>query len=320
MPITRESYKVDKKLEDSKIVKSSKSSLQKGIYFEAVKPKYSIDDIILSEPIRSQLLDLMSFKRHSKMVFEEWGLNEVIKNNYLAVNLYGPPGTGKTMAAHVIANELNRDLLCVNYADIESKYVGETAKNLSNLFKYSKENNLILFFDEADALLSKRVNNMNNATDVSVNQTRSVLLMLMNDYDDVIIFTTNFINNFDEAFMRRIQYHIKFELPNREVREVLWKKYIPNKMPNNLNIELISEKYSGVSGSDICNAVRIAAFKSAREGDNLVKHENFDYAIRQILLSKQDNQKVTIKESIKERYVTEEYVKAQLSTREESKI
>ena len=89
----------------------------------------------------------------------------------------------------------------------------------------------MIFFDEADALLSKRVTNMTSATDVSVNQTRSVLLTLLNDYRGVIIFATNFISNFDSAFMRRIRHHIEFHLPGKEMREKLWRFYITSKMP-----------------------------------------------------------------------------------------
>ena len=111
----------------------------------------------------------------------KWGLSERFsQQDGLAVNLYGPPGTGKTMAAHAIVDALHAKMICVDYADIESKYVGETSKNLSKLFQIAEAQNAVIFFDEADALLSKRVTNMTSATDVSVNQTRSVLLNLLN--------------------------------------------------------------------------------------------------------------------------------------------
>lgn len=147
------------------------------------------------------------------------------------MNLYGPPGTGKTMAAHAITSALEKQMICVDYAEIESKYVGETSKNLSRLFQTAKEQDAVIFFDEADALLSKRVTNMTSATDVSVNQTRSVLLNLLNQYQGVILFATNFIQNFDAAFLRRIKYHIPFHLPDEAMRERLWRMYIPEKCP-----------------------------------------------------------------------------------------
>lgn len=101
------------------------------------------------------------------------------------------------MAAHAIANALGKRMLPVDYAEIESKYVGETAKNLTALFRVAAEHEAIIFFDEADALLSKRVSNMSSATDVSVNQTRSVLLTLLNDYKGIVLFATNYIHNYD---------------------------------------------------------------------------------------------------------------------------
>jgi len=285
--------------------------------FQIEIPKYTFDDIIVSNEVKSQLQDIIYSKIYRKKVFDEWGLGKVIplNNNKLFVNLYGPPGTGKTMAAHVIAKELKRNLLCVNYSEIESKYVGETSKNLEKVFKFAKENDLILFFDEADAMLSKRVTNMNNSTDVSVNQTRSVLLMLMNNYDDMVIFATNFINNMDEAFVRRIQFQIKFEMPNKEVRELLWNKYIPKEMPNNANIIELAEVYENISGSDICNAVMTAAFKAARLNEDYVDNKYFHDAINRIIKSKKENK--NIKETKTERFVSEDYVKKQIKIEKE---
>ena len=194
-----------------------------------------------------------------------WGFKETHKySRRIGVNLYGLPGTGKTMAAHAIAKNLGRKILVVNYADIESKFVGETPKNIRKVFEVAKSTDSILFFDEADAILSKRVTNMTQAVDVSVNQTRSVMLMLMNEFQDFIIFATNFISNFDPAFMRRISIHIKFELPDFECRKKLWAMYIPKMLPNNIDIDEISKKFDGISGSDISNAMLNAAFKAAR--------------------------------------------------------
>ena len=214
------------------------------IIFVPEEPKYSLEDIILPNNVKEQILDIADYARNSKIVFEQWGLEKTHKySKRIGINLYGAPGTGKTMAAHAIAKYLGRKILIVNYADIESKYVGETPKNIRKVFEVAKETNSILFFDEADAILSKRVTNMTGATDVSVNQTRSVMLMIMNDYQDFIIFATNFIENFDPAFMRRISMHVKFELPDYECRRKLWKLYIPNTMPTDIDIDEIGSHY-----------------------------------------------------------------------------
>ena len=186
------------------------------------------------------------------------------------------------MAAHAISRELGLKMICVDYADIESKYVGETSKNLSSLFKKAAESEAVIFFDEADALLSKRVTNMSSATDVSVNQTRSVLLTLLNDYRGVIIFATNFIQNFDVAFMRRIRHHIEFHLPDKELRERLWRFYIPSKMPvdPDMNFSELSEKFDGISASDIANAVFSTAISAANDNVNIIGQERFEKAIQ----------------------------------------
>ena len=134
-------------------------------------------------------------------------------------------------------------MICVDYAEIESKYVGETSKNLTRLFQLAEKEGAVIFFDEADALLSKRVTNMTSATDVSVNQTRSVLLNLLNQYQGIIIFATNFIQNFDPAFLRRIKYHVQFHLPDEALREQLWKMYIPQKMPCEVDCNALAKQY-----------------------------------------------------------------------------
>lgn len=285
--------------------------VENSIVFDSRKPLYYLDDLILSQQVKSKILDIACYAENSNLVFKTWGLENTHKySRKIGINLWGPPGTGKTMAAHAIANYLNRKILVVNYADIESKYVGETPKNICKAFETAQKDNSILFFDEADAILSRRVTNMTHSTDVSVNQTRSVMLMLLNDYQDIVIFATNFIENFDPAFMRRILMHIKFELPDEECRYLLWQKYIPNLMPNNFDLHYISKKYDGLSGSDISNAVLSAAFTAARNNQNIVQQENLEEAIKNILDSKEANEREKV--TVTTRKVSEDYVKSQI--------
>ena len=256
------------------------------------EPKWSLDEIILPDDVKNQILDVATYADNSHRVFELWGFKRTHKySRRIGINLYGAPGTGKTMAAHAIAKKLGRKILIVNYADIESKYVGETPKNIRKAFETARKTNSILFFDEADAILSKRVTNMTQAVDVSVNQTRSVMLMLMNEFQDFIIFATNFIENFDPAFMRRISIHIKFTLPDEECRKKLWRMYTPPEVPNNLDFDEIAKKFDKISGSDIANAMLNAAFKAARlKLDELDKNLVFE-AVENILTSKRANDK-----------------------------
>ncbi|MDY6269637.1 MAG: ATP-binding protein [Selenomonadaceae bacterium] len=281
-------------------------------------PKYTFDDIILPDHVREEVMNVADYAKNSKIVFEDWGLAETHKySKQIGINLYGEPGTGKTMVAHAIAKHLGRKILVVNYADIESKYVGETPKNIQKVFEAGKETGSIIFFDEADAILSRRVTNMTSATDVSVNQTRSVMLLLMNEYQDFIIFATNFISNFDPAFMRRISVHVRFELPDLKCRKLLWEKYIPSKMPLTLpKYELaarLAEQFEGISGGDISNAVLNAAFMAARHGVHHISEDYFERAVKSILVSKKANQKKS-DVTVTRKPVSEEYVKKQLRT------
>ena len=277
------------------------------------EPRWSLDDIVLPTHLKEKILDVAEYAQNSRLVFDVWDLALTHKySKRIGINLYGPSGTGKTMAAHAIAKHLGRKILAVNYADIESKYVGETPKNIRKAFNTAKASNSILFFDEADAILSRRVTNMSNATDVSVNQTRSVMLILMNEFQDFIIFATNFIENFDPAFMRRISMHVKFDLPDFDCRRRLWQMYIPDKMPNNVDCNEIAEKFDDISGSDISNAVLNAAFKAARRKLAFVDKTLFFEAVDDILNSRHANEVGSV--TVSKRKVPAQFVQAQIDS------
>ncbi len=287
------------------------------VQFRKSAPIYTFADLILADKTMDELKTVVSAQKNWKKVFIDWGLGTVMKERKnLFVNLYGDSGTGKSMSAHAIAAALDKKLVCVNYADIESKYVGETSKNLSKLFSDPAIKEDIIFFDEADALLSKRVTDMSSATDVSVNQTRSVLLTLLNAYEGMVIFATNFISNYDSAFMRRIHYHIRFELPNAELREKLWQHYIPSQMPVNVDIHKLAEEHDNLSGSDISTAVMKAALNAAKNNSAAVTESDFKLAIESITASKKANLGATRSVITKSEIVDEKDVP--LSIREKS--
>lgn len=278
--------------------------------FRAEEPQYSFDDIILNKSTYDAIQDVLVLYEKRELLFDTWGLGKTHKKqNRAGINLYGDSGTGKSLTAHAIARQLGRKILTVDYSQIESKYVGETSKNLVTMFDYARKSKAVIFFDEADALLSRRVTNMSNSTDVSVNQTRSVLLVLINEYDDLILFASNFISNYDPAFMRRILAHVKFDLPDEENRFKLWNMYIPQSLPTDVNIRELATKYNGISGADISNAVLNASLRAARLGNDIVKHNYFEEAIEVIVNSKKDNEDLGVVTS--KRTVSEDYVKAQ---------
>lgn len=317
MPITRISNELqptDIKFKTSQTNNTGSQSPAKQIEWEIRTPIYSFNDLILNEKTQNQLLDIVSYYQNHDLLFQDWGLAERFsQQDGLAVTLYGPSGTGKSMSAHAIAKEMGLPMICVDYAKIESKYVGETSKNIVDLFKIATERKALIFFDEADALLSKRVTNMTSATDVSVNQTRSVLLNLLNDYKGTVLFATNFIQNFDTAFLRRIKFHVQFYLPDVTLREKLWRMYIPQKMPCTVNYTVLAEKFDGVSGSDISNAVFNAAIQAARHKESEVKSERFESAIQNIIDVKTSNQSGKVQ--ITQRILTEDEVKNEIEVK-----
>lgn len=260
------------------------------LVFVPEEPKWSLEEIILSEDVKGKINKVIHFVKNSKKIYEEWGFKRTHKKSLnLGINFYGLPGTGKTMAAHALCKSLGRKILVVNYSDIESKYVGETPKNIRRAFEAAKASNSILFFDEADAILSKRVTDMTQAVDVSVNQTRSVMLMLMNEYKDFIIFATNFISNLDVAFMRRISMHVEIPLPDEECRRKLWHMYTPPECPNNLDYDALAKKFDGLSGSDIANATFNAAQTATERQVEEIDEKIISEEVENILASKRAN-------------------------------
>lgn len=284
----------------------------KQIDFFVEEPIYSFEDMVISESLRDAIEDAISIFKYRSKLFDDWNLGRVIKRPInVCINFYGQPGTGKTMAAHAVAKALSMKLIKVNYADIESKYVGETSKNLVRLFGEAEEKNAIILFDEADALLSRRVTDMSSATDVSVNQTRSVLLTMLDSFPGMVLFTTNFISNYDPAFMRRIPNHIEFPTPDENTRVMLLKHYLDGIVPHSINILEVAKKYEGITGSDISNALVNSAVRTARSGRAEIEQIDFENAILKILEAKNANKGSRV--TVTEREVTEEYALSQIN-------
>lgn len=178
----------------------------------------------------------------------------------------GPPGTGKTMAAQIAAGELGLELYKVDLAAVVSKYVGETEKNLNEIFREASRSQAVLFFDEADVLFGKRTE-MKDAHDKYNNMEAAYLLQKMEEYTGVSILATNFLQNFDEAFKRRLKFIIEFPLPGVEARRLLWRAVFPVQTPLEAEIdwEFLAAQFE-LSGSSIKNAAVNAAFLAAGDG------------------------------------------------------
>lgn len=239
---------------------------QRRDLLELITPRRSFADVILPERTRRALYDaLMQIEKH-RLIFGQWGLGERHSTGTgLAFNFAGPPGTGKTICAEAVARALGKKLYKVRYSEMESCWAGETGKNVLAVFRDARQNDAVLFFDEADSIASRRFTGMNWGYEREANHTVNILLKELEDFEGVVIFATNLAANFDPAFERRIRTHILFEMPGVEEREKIWQvQFHPTKTPiaPDVDFRALAERYA-VSGGDIKNAVLKAAQRAA---------------------------------------------------------
>ncbi|MCS6988156.1 MAG: ATP-binding protein [Chloroherpetonaceae bacterium] len=259
--------------------------------FVPQKPLYSLDRLVLSDETMSQLRHALALLEQQKLIYETWNLQSIDRTGRkIALNFYGEPGTGKTLAADAIANRLGKEILIASYAEMESKYVGETPKNIRAAFRKASETQAVLFFDEADSILGKRLTHVAQSSDHSVNLARSTMLLELDRFDGVVIFASNLVRNYDGAFLRRMLAHIEFPLPSADLRLKIWKAHLPPQLPvqPDLNFDRLVEASEGASGGDIKNAVLLAASYAATKpkGKQIVEEEDFVKAIRFVMEGK----------------------------------
>ncbi len=231
-----------------------------------MESKFAWEDLILP-PETIQLLRQASDRlRFQYTVMHQWGFDRKLAyGKGLSMLFTGPPGTGKTMSAMVIAKELNLELYRIDLSRIVSKYIGETEKHLSDIFDQAKESGAILFFDEADALFGKR-SEVKDAHDKYANMETSYLLQKMEEYEGLTILATNFAQNLDDAFTRRIQFIIKYPFPDPIQREELWRYSFPSELPvEAIDYEYLAKTFE-LAGGPIKNVVLTAAYLAANEG------------------------------------------------------
>lgn len=240
------------------------------------------EDVVLDQPVFNQVEELRAWMEHGEKLMNEWGLRKKIKPGYRAL-FYGPPGTGKTLTATLLGKTSGRDVYKIDLSLIVSKYVGETEKNLSAIFDIARHKNWILFFDEADALFGKRTA-ANNSNDRFANQQTSYLLQRIEDFPGMVILASNLKANMDEAFSRRFQSAIHFDMPGAEERYLLWKNAFAGtcKLDPGINLHKIADEYE-LAGGAIINILRTCALAAVRRSSTEVTRQELMQAIRREL-------------------------------------
>lgn len=228
--------------------------------FIARQPRWKLSDLVIPDETRRNIQRLKASVRNYEQLSEWSPLVFDPNRKYLAVNFYGPPGTGKTMCVEALAAEFDRPLLEVNYTEIESELWGKSSKNIQLAFRRAKEQNAVLFFDEADSVLGARINSPGHSSDQHINLSRSVLLKQLDSFSGIVMFATNLAKNYDSAFVRRIYAHIEMPLPDQFGRSVLWKRMLSPSLPGYAEIDWdsLAVASDGLAGGDIANAIRQA--------------------------------------------------------------
>jgi len=261
-------------------------------YVKSIKAELSVGSVCLEHiqnPSRSTSLNLLPAKRtfaelklpeaqHKQLrqisrmiasredVMRQWGFADKFSyGNGMSILFYGAPGTGKTMAAQVLANELGMPLYRVDLSQLISKYIGETQKNIGRIFDEADKCDCILLFDEADAIFTKR-SDVSDAQDRYSNAETAYLLQRIEQYAGVSILATNLLQNFDDAFRRRISYMVHFPMPDVKLRKELWDSIFPVGTPVSLEVDtLMLAQLFELSGASIKNAALHSALMARAE-------------------------------------------------------
>lgn len=242
-----------------------------------IAANFGWDDIVMNPDQRLALKNACDQLTFRKRVYEDW--NYIKKYPYgrgLSVLLFGAPGTGKSMCAQVIAHEMNLELYRVDLSKVVDKYVGETEKSISMIFREAKKCNVVLFFDECDTLFAKRSDD-GGSNQSSNNNKTALLLQEVEAYDGVSVLATNYKHNIDPAFFRRMKFIVEFQFPDVATRKVLWTATIPKSTPlaEDVDIDFLAERFEFVGGNIkncILNAAFLAAADPEAEGEVHMKH------------------------------------------------
>lgn len=249
--------------------------------FPAKRIKATLDwnDLVLDEHTMEQLNDIKIWLEQGNKLMNDWEMKNRLKPGYKAL-FHGPSGTGKTLTAGLFGKLADLDVYRIDLSMVISKYIGETEKNLEKVFKKAEHKNWILFFDEADALFGKRTS-ISDAHDKYANQEIAYLLQRLEDYNGLVILSSNMRSNVDEAFGRRLQSIIHFPMPKAPERLKLWQQSFSKHtvLADDIDIAQVAEKYE-LAGGSIINVVQFASLMALDRGEEVIRYKDILEGIR----------------------------------------
>ncbi|OQY48492.1 MAG: hypothetical protein B6242_02165 [Anaerolineaceae bacterium 4572_78] len=239
---------------------------------QRITPKATWDNIVLPKTERIILQHISNQVSQRSTVYEKWGFRKRSSRGLgMTVLFAGDSGTGKTMAAEILANHLNLNLYRIDLSSVVSKYIGETEKNLRQLFDAAEDGGAILFFDEADALFGKR-GEVKDSHDRYANIEVNYLLQRMESYQGLAILATNLKSGLDDAFTRRLRFSVVFPKPNETSRQLIWGKIFPPETPlAELDCRFLAKKFK-LTGGSIYNIALNASFMAAVDNSPVTMH------------------------------------------------
>ncbi len=231
-------------------------------------------DLVLPPRTGAEVKEIESWIRHGDVLLDDWGMRRKLRPG-CRVLFFGPPGTGKTITATVLGKTTGREVYKVDLSMVVSKYIGETEKNLANLFDKAEHKDWILFFDEADALFGKRTQ-VRDAHDRYANQEVSYLLQRIETFNGLVILASNLASNVDEAFSRRFELLVHFPMPRQGERLLLWKKGLPAAASLEPGVDLaqVAARYE-LSGGMIMNVIRYVSLKAIARNERILRQQDF---------------------------------------------
>jgi SpoVK/Ycf46/Vps4 family AAA+-type ATPase len=227
---------------------------------------YGITDLVVDDDVREALVEVLAAVKERRRVRETWGIRGAAG---MSVLFSGHPGVGKTMSGTVLAKELGLDIYEVDLSQVVSKWLGETEKNLADLFDAAEPGHVVLLFNEADSLFGKRTSDVKSSNDRYANMETNYLLQRLERFGGLAILTTNLTGAIDQAFKRRFTYDVFFSFPTTEMRVELWRRTLPEAARSeDINFEQLAERYQ-LSGGFIKVACERAAYLAAAAGQHI---------------------------------------------------